>query len=147
MPVFRNVIRRKAESLRTNSGSTRAQAGALLLILVGAIGLIGSFFIDAFVSRSPFEGVLGVVGLLLAAIGGVIYRVIHSRAGSERESLWGEGIAVVAAAGAIQEGIRQWLYYGPKIRINTATTTIFVGVWAAVGVAWYLARWRKADGR
>lgn len=131
--------------MRASRGKTWGQLGALALVVCGALTVVASFGIDFLFGRSQVEGSMGVIGLLASAAGGLIFRQINRRINHAHDMLVGEGIAVVSVAGAVQEFIRQWLYYFSGVRIDRASTLFFLGAWAATGVVWFLTRWRKFD--
>ena len=110
------------------------------LLIGGAAFVLISLGWDVLLGRSPVEGVLGVLGLLLAGAGGWLIRR-ESFANRNRNQLrTGEGIVVFAGTGAVLESFRQLLYYGISVQLGYLGTIVLIAIWAVAVATWFLVR-------
>lgn len=110
------------------------------LVISGAGFVLISLALDVVLGRSPVEGVLGVLGMLLACTGGWLIRHDSFATGDRSQLRTGEGIVVLAGTGAVLESFRQFLYYGMSVQLDYLGTVVLIAFWAVVVAIWFLVR-------
>jgi len=110
------------------------------LLIGGAAFALISLGWDVLLGRSPAEGVLGVLGLLLAAAGGWLTRRDSFVTGNRNQLRTGEGIVVLTGTGAVLEALRQLLYYGISVQLGYIGTVVLIAIWAIAVATWFLLR-------
>src|SRR5438034_11842850 len=88
------------------------------LLIGGAAFALISLGWDVLLGRSPAEGVLGVLGLLLAAAGGWLTRRDSFVTCNRNQLRTGGGIVVLTGSGAVLAALRALTYYGVSARLG-----------------------------
>ena len=110
------------------------------LLIGGAVFVLISLGWDVLLGRSPVEGVLGVLGLLLAGAGGWLIRRESFATHNRNQLRTGEGIVVLAGTGAVLEALRQLLNYGMSVQLGYVRTVVLIAIWAIAVATWFLLR-------
>lgn len=110
------------------------------LLIGGAALVVISLGWDVLLGRSPVEGTLGVLGLLLAGAGGWLIRRDSFVTGNRNQLRTGEGIVVLAGTGAVLESVRQLLNYEMSVQLGYLGTVVLIAIWAIAMATWFLVR-------